>query len=62
MSSRRPTKKVAVGGGAGAASVVLVWALGLTGLDVPPEVASAITALAASVAAWRTPEAARRGG
>lgn len=54
-----PTRKVGAGTGAGAASVVLVWALGVAGLTVPAEVASAITTLLAAVTAWLVPE--RRG-
>ncbi len=35
--------KVAAGGIAGALTVILVWLVGLAGVDVPAEVASAIT-------------------
>jgi hypothetical protein len=45
--------KVTAGlGGAGATtplSIVIIWALGLTGLTVPPEVAGAIAALIATL-------------
>jgi len=51
-----PTQKVAAAGIGGAASVVLVYILGQFGLDVPPEVASAITTLAAFVAGYMTKE------
>lgn len=44
--------KVAAGGAAGAASVVLVWVAGLFGLDVPAEVASAFTVLLSFAAAY----------
>ena len=40
-----PQPKVVAGGAAGAVTVVLVWAAGLAGLEVPPEVASAVTVL-----------------
>lgn len=43
--SNKPTPKVAAAGTAGAATIVLVYIVGLLGLDVPPEVASAVTAL-----------------
>ena len=45
--SRKPTKKVAAAGTAGAASIVLVWLLGQAGVEVPAEVASALTTLIA---------------
>ena len=41
--SALPTRKVGSGALAGAVTVVFVWILDLTGLDVPAEVASAIT-------------------
>lgn len=50
--SRKPTKKVAAAGSAGAASIVLVWLLGQAGVDVPAEVASAITVLIATAAGY----------
>lgn len=37
--------KVAAGGLAGAATVILVWVASLAGLSVPPEVASAVTTI-----------------
>jgi hypothetical protein len=37
---------VTAGAAAGAAVVVLVWVLGLLGVDLPAEVASALTVLA----------------
>lgn len=37
--------KVAAAAVAGAATVVLVWALSLAGVETPPEVASAFTTL-----------------
>lgn len=41
----KPTNKVAAGGAAGSATVVLIYVAGLLGLDVPAEVASALTVL-----------------
>lgn len=38
----RPRPKVAAAGVGGAASILVVWVLGVVGLDVPPEVAGAI--------------------
>lgn len=42
MAGYAPSGKVAAGAAAGAATIVLVWVAGLLGLDVPPEVASAV--------------------
>jgi hypothetical protein len=47
-----PTPKVIAGATAGAATILLVWVAGLLGLDVPPEVASAVTALLAAGTAY----------
>ena len=44
--------KVQAAGAAGATTVVLVWAASLAGLDVPPEVASAVTVLISTAAGW----------
>lgn len=52
MNGRAPTPKVAAAGGAGAATVVIVWLLGMAGVAVPPEVASAITALLSFAAGY----------
>jgi hypothetical protein len=40
-------KKVTAAAAAGAAVTVLVWVVGLLGVDVPAEVASSLTTLAA---------------
>lgn len=56
MSTNVPTNKVAGAGLAGAVSIVIVWALGMTGVDVPPEVASAITTILAFGTAYLIPE------
>jgi hypothetical protein len=47
-----PSPKIQAAGAAGAVTVVLVWGAGLAGLDVPPEVASAVTVLISSAAGW----------
>jgi hypothetical protein len=48
----KPQPKVVAGGAAGAVSVILVWAVGLAGLEVPAEIASAVTVLISSAAAY----------
>lgn len=50
--SRLPQPKVAAGGVAGAATIVLIWGAGAVGLDLPPEVASAITVLVSFAASY----------
>lgn len=47
MSDRSlaPTPKVVAATTAGAATILLVWIVGLLGLGVPPEVAAAVTVL-----------------
>ena len=47
-----PQPKVIAGGAAGALTIVLVFAAGLAGLDVPPEVASAVTVLISFAAGY----------
>lgn len=44
--------KVAAAGAAGAVTIILVWAVSLAGVDVPPEVASAVTTLLAFAAGY----------
>ena len=44
--------KVAAAGWAGALTVVLVFVLGEVGVDLPAEVASAVTVLISSAAGW----------
>lgn len=53
----KPTAKVQAGGVAGAATLVLVAILGGLGVAVPPEVASAITVLIGTGAAYLKPAA-----
>ncbi len=40
-----PVPKVAAAGAAGAVTVLIVYIAGLLGVDLPPEVSSALTAL-----------------
>ena len=47
-----PQAKVIAGGAAGAATVVLVYVCNLFGLDVPAEVASSVTVLISTGAAY----------
>jgi hypothetical protein len=57
--SKVPTAKVAAASVAGAVTVLLVWIASLSGLDVPPEAASAFTTLTAFLAGYlkKTPAA-----
>lgn len=48
----KPRPKVAAAGIAGACTVILVWLAGLAGVEVPSEVASALTALLAFAAGY----------
>lgn len=47
--------KPAAAGVASPASIVLVWAAGEFGLEVPPEVAAAFVAFLVTVAYWLAP-------
>lgn len=47
-----PNPKVVAGGFAGAVTVVLVWVAGMFGVEVPPEVASAVTVLISTGAGY----------
>lgn len=47
MNDARPVPKVAAAGASGAAATILVWLVGLLGVDVPPEVAAAFATLLA---------------
>jgi len=47
-----PQPKVVAGGIAGAVTIVLVWAAGMAGVDVPAEVASAFTVLVSFAAGF----------
>lgn len=48
--------KVQATGAAGATALVLVFIAGQFGVEVPPEVASAVTVLLAVFAGWLKPE------
>lgn len=48
----KPQPKVVAGGAAGAVTVVAVWIAGEFGIAIPPEVASAITVLVGTAAAY----------
>lgn len=48
--------KIVAGGLAGAVTVVLVWCLSLVGVDMPVEVASAITLIISVLAAYIRPQ------
>jgi hypothetical protein len=50
-----PEKKVTAAALAGAVATILVWILHLTGVDIPPEVAAAITTILAAVAGYMAP-------
>ncbi|WP_290630506.1 hypothetical protein [Aquisalimonas sp.] len=56
----KPTRKVGAAGLGGAAAIVLAWALGLAGVDVPPEVSAAFATLLAFAAGYLTPEPGHR--
>lgn len=44
--------KVKAGGVAGSVSILIVWLAGQAGVEVPPEVASALTTVLAAAAGW----------
>lgn len=48
----KPTEKVQAGGYAGAAALVLLYIAGQLGLELPAEVAAALTLLIAGAGAW----------
>lgn len=52
MTGRAPRPKVVAGTVAGAATVIVVWLAGRFGLEVPPEVAAAVTTILAFGAAY----------
>lgn len=45
MNGNKPSRKVGAGALAASASVILVWLIGLTGVEVPPAISSAFTTL-----------------
>lgn len=58
MANIKPTEKVQAGGYAGAAGIVLLWAAGAAGIDLPAEVAGALVLLVAAAGAWLKTEGA----
>jgi hypothetical protein len=50
-----PEKKVTAATLAGAIATILIWVLHLTGVDMPSEVAAAITTVLAAVAGYLAP-------
>lgn len=50
----KPTPKVVAGGLGSALVVILAWILGANGIEMPPEVASALTLLVGFVAGYFT--------
>lgn len=48
----KPVAKVTAGALAGAVTVILVWVAGLAGVEIPPEVASAITTVLSFIAGY----------
>ena len=59
MSTKAPEAKVVASGATGAATIVLVWILGALGVDVPAEVASAITVILSAAAGYMAPHTQR---
>lgn len=55
-SPNRPVRKLEAASIAGALAVVLTWMVGLTGVDMPEEVASALTVLMMALVAYFTQE------
>lgn len=51
-----PTAKVAAAGIGGSISIVLIWVLNQVGIDMPVEVASAITAIVSFAAGYLVKE------
>lgn len=55
-TSRRPTDKVTAAAAAGALATLVVWIVGLAGLDVPAEVTAALTTVLVFLAGYLRPE------
>lgn len=56
MASIKPTPKTTVATLAAALSTLVAWLTSLTGVDMPPEVATAFATLLVAVATYFTPE------
>lgn len=52
----KPTPKTTVATLAAALSILVSWLVGLTGVDMPPEVATAFATVLVAVATYFTPE------
>ena len=51
-TAAEPSPKVTAAALAGAGTVIVVWLVGLAGVEVPPEVGSALTVLLMGGAGW----------
>lgn len=60
MASNAPTRKVVAGTAAGSVTVLLAWAAGLAGIEVPPEVSSAVTVLISLAFGWAISDQTKR--
>ena len=49
------SNKAIAGGASGAAAVVIIWIIGLFGVAVPPEIASAATVLVSTIFTYLVP-------
>lgn len=56
---QKPNTKVAAGGLAGGLSLLLVWGIGALGVEVPAEVAAAITTVITFAVSYFVPEKTR---
>lgn len=54
---QKPNRKVGAGALAGALSIVLIWVISLTGVEVPGAVGAAIASILGFVTAYYVPEA-----
>jgi hypothetical protein len=57
LTDPTPVPKVVAAGATGAVTVVLVWLAGYANIDVPPEVASAVTTILSFIAGYLAPRA-----
>lgn len=53
---QKPNTKVAAGGLAGGLSMLIIWGIGAAGVEVPAEVAAAITTLITFAVSYFVPE------
>lgn len=59
MKMQKPDRKVAAGGLAGGVSMLIVWGIGAAGVEVPAEVAAAITTIVTFVTSYFVPAVAK---